>query len=168
MSAVDPKMDTLRLIAEMPFLDRLELSAVSGRRQQRVYEETAVLRRTGLVGTVPHATTLMSPTRRLYVTRGGLRQLAEGRGYWHRGAATQVPRISPLPVTSAGEAGRRRHHLQGGVVRGLGYGASETEVVQERASGCSPHTLRRQDPGNITPGSHLGQDGILPQGLEAP
>ena len=77
---MDPNFHTLRLIAEMPLLDRLELSAVSGRRQQRVYEETAVLRRTGLVGTVPHATALMSPTRRLYVTRGGLRQLAEEEG----------------------------------------------------------------------------------------
>ncbi len=80
MSATLPNFDTLRLIAEMPFLDRLELSAVSGRRQQRVYEETAVLRRTGLVGTVPHATALMSPTRRLYVTREGLRQFAEDEG----------------------------------------------------------------------------------------
>ena len=80
MSATLPNFDTLRLIAEMPFLDRLELSAVSGRRQQRVYEESAVLRRTGLVGTVPHATALMSPTRRLYITREGLRQLAEDEG----------------------------------------------------------------------------------------
>ena len=76
-SAMDPNFHTLRLIAEMPFLDRLELSAVYGRRQQRVYEETAVLRRTGLVGTVPHATALMSPTSRLYLTREGLRHLAE-------------------------------------------------------------------------------------------
>ncbi len=80
MSATDPKFHTLRLIAEMPFLDRLELSAVSGRRQQRVYEETAMLRRTGLVSTVPHATALMSPTSRLYLTREGLRQLAEDEG----------------------------------------------------------------------------------------
>ena len=74
---MDPNFDILRLIAEMPLLDRLELSAVSGRRQQRVYEETAVLRRAGLVGTVPHATALMSPTRRLYLTREGLHQLAK-------------------------------------------------------------------------------------------
>ncbi len=80
MSATDPKFHPLRLIAEMPFLDRLELSAVSGRRQQRVYEETAMLRRTGLVSTVPHATALMSPTSRLYLTREGLRQLAEDEG----------------------------------------------------------------------------------------
>ena len=77
---MDPNFDTLRLIAEMPFLDRLELSAVSGRRQQRVYEDTSVLRRTGLVGTIPHASALMSPTSRLYVTREGLRQLAEDEG----------------------------------------------------------------------------------------
>ena len=77
---MDPNFDILRLIAEMPFLDRLELSAVSGRRQQRVYEETAALRRTDLVGTVPHATALMSPTSRLYLTREGLRQLAEDEG----------------------------------------------------------------------------------------
>ena len=77
---MDPNFHILRLIAEMPFLDRLELSAVSGRRQQRVYEETAVLRRAGLVGTVPHATALMSPTRRLYLTREGLRHLAEDEG----------------------------------------------------------------------------------------
>ena len=77
MSLSQPNFDTLRLIAEMPFLDRPELSAVSGKRQQRVYDETAVLVRTGLVGIVPHSTPLMSHTRRLYVTLEGLRQLAE-------------------------------------------------------------------------------------------
>lgn len=76
MSATKPNFDTLRLIAEMPFLDRLEWSAVSGRPQQRVYEDVAPLGRAGLVATVPHSTPLMSPTRRLYVTLRGLRRLA--------------------------------------------------------------------------------------------
>lgn len=77
MSATKPDFDTLRLLAEMPFMDRLELSAVSGRPQQRVYEDVAALGRAGLVATVPHSTPLMSPTRRLYVTPRGLRRLAD-------------------------------------------------------------------------------------------
>lgn len=80
MSATKSNFDTLRLIAEMPLMDRLEWSAVSGRPQQRVYEDVAALGRTGLVATVPHSTPLMSPTRRLYITEAGLRSLAGEEG----------------------------------------------------------------------------------------
>ncbi len=80
MSATKPNFDTLRFIAEMPFMDRLELSAISGKPQQRVYEDVSVLGRAGLVDTIPHSTPLLSPTRRLYVTLRGLRRLADDEG----------------------------------------------------------------------------------------
>ena len=64
----------------MPFLDRLELAAVSGVPDRSVYNAVAALERQGLVASLPHATALLHRTRRYYLNNAGLRRLAEIEG----------------------------------------------------------------------------------------
>ena len=68
--------DILRRLAEMPFLDRLELAAVSGRSRGAVYEAIAKLTAWGMVDAIPHASPLIPPVRRYCLTADGLRGLA--------------------------------------------------------------------------------------------
>ena len=73
-------MGALRALAAMPFLDRLELAAVSGASERTTHDAVSSLLRRGLVGSVRHATELIAPTNRFYVTASGLRLLAEAEG----------------------------------------------------------------------------------------
>ena len=75
MRPVDGEM--LRLLAGMPFLDRLEMAAVSGWSRGAVYKAVPRLEDAGLIGSVPHGTILTSPTRRFHPTAAGLRRLAK-------------------------------------------------------------------------------------------
>ncbi|MYE31317.1 MAG: hypothetical protein F4X80_01365, partial [Chloroflexi bacterium] len=68
--------DVLRLLAEMPFVDRLELAAISGWSRGAVYESLAVLEDAGLAAALPHATVDVPPTRRFHLTARGLRKLS--------------------------------------------------------------------------------------------
>ena len=68
--------DLLRRLTDMPFLDRLELVAISGWSRDTVYRGLRRLEDAGLVAPVPHGTDLIAPTRRFYVTAAGLRALA--------------------------------------------------------------------------------------------
>ncbi len=70
----------LRLLANMPFLDRIELSHVSGEANQRVYEELADLQEIGVVDCVAHGSPLLAPTRRFYLTSKGVEWLADIEG----------------------------------------------------------------------------------------
>ena len=72
--------EALRRLAEMPFLDRLELAAVSGRSRGAVYEAIAKLTAWGMVDAIPHASPLIPPVRRYHLTAEGLRRLAAGEG----------------------------------------------------------------------------------------
>ena len=69
--------EALRRLAEMPFLDRLELAAVSGRSRGAVYEAIAKLTAWGMVDAIPHASPLITPTSRYHLTAEGLRGLAD-------------------------------------------------------------------------------------------
>ena len=69
--------ELLRRLASMPFLDRLDMVAVSGRSRGAVYEGVRKLEDEGLAAPVPHATDLIPPTRRFHLTAAGLLQLAE-------------------------------------------------------------------------------------------
>ena len=80
MSAGVPHPETLRRLAAMPFLDRLELAAVSGVPDRSAYNAVAALERQGLVASLPHATALLRLTRRYYLNNAGLRLLAEVEG----------------------------------------------------------------------------------------
>ena len=75
MRPVDGEL--LRLLAHMPFLDRLEAVAVSGWSTGAVYKAVRRLEDAGLIAPVPHATDLTPPTRRFHLTAAGLRRLAE-------------------------------------------------------------------------------------------
>ena len=70
------KRELLGLLSHMPFLDRLEMVAVSGWSRGAVYEAVRQLEDAGLVGSVPHAVDPIAPTRRFHLTANGLRLLA--------------------------------------------------------------------------------------------
>ncbi len=72
--------ELLRLLAELPFLDRLEAAAVSGRSRGAVYAAMAALEEGGLAASLPHASGLVAPTRRYALTAAGVRRLAAGEG----------------------------------------------------------------------------------------
>ncbi len=67
----------LRRLAETPFADRLDLAALSGWSRGAVYAGVDRLQDWGMAGAIPHATPLLAPTRRYYVTTHGLERLAE-------------------------------------------------------------------------------------------
>ncbi len=69
--------DALRRLADMPFLDRLELAALTGWSRGAVYDAVAGLEREGMVESVPHASPLVPPTRRHVLTAAGVERLAE-------------------------------------------------------------------------------------------
>ncbi len=78
MSPVDIQL--LRIMAGMPFLDRLDMAAILGRSRGAVYEAVRRLEDRGLVAAVPHATDLVPPTRRFHLTTAGLLRVAEEEG----------------------------------------------------------------------------------------
>ena len=80
MSNGEIHLETLRRLAAMPFLDRLEMAAVSGVPDRSVYHAVAALERRGLVACLPHATALLRRTRRYFPTDAGLRRLAGVEG----------------------------------------------------------------------------------------
>ena len=69
--------DALRRLADMPFLDRLELAALTGWSRGAVYQAVGKLEREGMVKSVPHASPLVAPTRRHALTAAGVDRLAE-------------------------------------------------------------------------------------------
>ena len=71
------RAELLRRLVAMPFLDRLEMAAVSGWSQSAVYEAVRKLEDAGLIASVPHGTDLVPPTRRFHLTAAGLRRLAQ-------------------------------------------------------------------------------------------
>lgn len=72
--------DILNLLASMPFLDRLEMVALSGRSRGAVYEAADKLEAAGLVESIPHGNSLIPPTRRYSLTSAGLHRLARTTG----------------------------------------------------------------------------------------
>ena len=78
MRPVDAEL--LRLLADMPFLDRLEAVAVSGWSRGAVYGALRRLEDAGLAAPVPHATDLTAPTRRFHLTAAGLLLLGQEEG----------------------------------------------------------------------------------------
>ena len=69
--------DALRRLADMPFLDRLELAAFTGWSRGAVYDAVARLEREGMVAAVPHASPLVPPTRRHALTAAGVDRLTQ-------------------------------------------------------------------------------------------
>ncbi len=72
--------DILRTLASMPFLERLEMVAVTGWSRGAVYEAVAALESGGFCGSALHALDPLPPARRFHLTARGLRRLAEEEG----------------------------------------------------------------------------------------
>ena len=72
--------DLLRALASMPFLNRLEMVAVTGWSRGAVYEAIEKLESGGLCASVLHATELLPQARRFHLTATGLRRLADEEG----------------------------------------------------------------------------------------
>ena len=68
--------ELLRLLAQMPFLDRLEMAALAGRSRGGVYRAVGRLEDCGLAASVLHGTPLLPPTRRYHLTEVGVNALA--------------------------------------------------------------------------------------------
>ena len=80
MSGAELQARLLHRLAAMPFLDRLELAAVTGASERAAYYATAALEDAGLAAALPHASDLIRPTRRFYLTARGLRRMAADEG----------------------------------------------------------------------------------------
>ena len=89
MRPVDGEL--LRLLADMPFLDRLEMVAVSGWSRGGVYRAVPRLEDAGLIASVPHGTELVPPTRRFHLTAAGLRRLAHAENAALEGLLLDLP-----------------------------------------------------------------------------
>ena len=80
MTLTDCETGLLRRLAETPFADRLDLAALSGWSRGAVYAGMDKLTERGMVDAIPHATPLLSPTRRFCLTAHGLHVLAGVEG----------------------------------------------------------------------------------------
>ena len=84
--------EMLRALAEMPFIDRTDLAAVTGWSRGAVYGAVAGLDRDGLCDAVPHATGLFPAAERFHLTAAGLERLAADEGI----SADQLVRAHPV------------------------------------------------------------------------
>ena len=80
MRLTECQEELLGHLAAMPFLDRLEVVAVSGWSRSSIYESVEKFEAEGLAASVPHATDVTPPTRRFHLTQSGLRRLAGDEG----------------------------------------------------------------------------------------
>ena len=76
MNSKSHELEMLRLLASMPFLDRLGMAQVSALSRSVVYETVVDMERAGLLASAPHATELTSPSRRYCLTAEGVNELA--------------------------------------------------------------------------------------------
>ena len=68
--------DLLRLLADLPLADRIELARLSHWSERAVYQCLGDLRRAGLVEDLAHASELIRPTRRFLLSARGIERLA--------------------------------------------------------------------------------------------
>ena len=166
MRPVDGEL--LRLLGDMPFLDRLEAAAVSGWSSGAVYKAVPRLEDAGLIASVPHGTELVSPTRRFHLTAAGLRRLAREQGMALEVLLPSRPRLGPVAARAPGTARRpgrrlppRLHHIQHRLPSAL-------PLVSRHADGRRPDSARRQDRRHRPAGTHVRQDGLQQAALATP
>ena len=80
MSEAERDVDALRVLAAMPFLDRLELAVVAGVSEGTAHNALSRLQSDGLVDCIRHAALLTASTCRWRVTADGLHRLADQTG----------------------------------------------------------------------------------------
>ena len=167
MSAGRRELGTLRQLAATPFIDRLELAAVSGASDRSAYDAVARLERRGLASSVPHATDLLRSTRRFFLTSAGVRSLASLgdvdldrvlRTYpvsarWRRILMERLDAVAVVYRLScfiAAEQGPVALHW---------YRAAPLDIAIELP--------RWKDPGRRQAGDHVGQDELFEAALAA-
>ena len=148
-------LETLRRLAAMPFLDRLELAAVSGLPDRSAYNAVAALDRRGLVASLPHTTPLLRLTRRYFLTADGLGQLAEVEGL------TLDELLRRRPVS----AGWRRILLQRLDAVAVIYRLTSSVAAIEGIAGFRWYRGLPLDAGIVLPGGRA--IGVVRQGLTA-
>ena len=84
--------EILRALASMPFIDRMDLAAVSGWSRGAVYEAVDRLDRGGFCDAVTHATGLFPATERFHLTAAGLERLAAEEGI----SLDELVRLQPV------------------------------------------------------------------------
>ena len=84
--------EMLRALAEMPFIDRSGLAAVTGRSRGAVHGAVANLDRDGLCDAVTHATGLLPAAERFHLTAAGLERLAGDEGI----SVEELLRVRPI------------------------------------------------------------------------
>ena len=84
--------EVLRALAAMPFIDRMDLAAVSGWSRGAVYEAMDRLDSGGYCDAVPHATGLQPATERFHLTAAGLERLATEEGL----SVEELVRLRPV------------------------------------------------------------------------
>lgn len=84
--------DLLNQLAQTPFLDRIELAALSGWSQSAVYRHCTLMERDGLLERVAHTTAVIPMSVRFCLSAAGVRRLAHDRG----ASVEQQLRRSPL------------------------------------------------------------------------
>ncbi|MCY3559225.1 MAG: replication-relaxation family protein [Chloroflexi bacterium] len=72
--------DLLRLVAELPVADRIELARLSRWSERAVYQRLGDLERAGLVESLAHASESIRPTRRFLLSEAGIKRLALSSG----------------------------------------------------------------------------------------
>ena len=80
MRALEWDRLALRGLAAMPFLDRLDLAALTGMYEEAAHNALDRLRREGLADSIRHAAPFTPSTRRWYPTAEGIRRLALENG----------------------------------------------------------------------------------------
>ncbi len=114
MRAGERERQALRVLAAIPFLDRLELAAVAGMYEEASHNALDRLRREGLADFISHAAPLTATTRRWRLTGDGLRRLALEDGMGVERLLRTHP-VSGLAARPAGAAGRRGRNLPAGL-----------------------------------------------------
>ena len=165
MSAAERDLPILRRLASMPFLDRLELAAVSGTADRSAYAAVSALERRGLAASVIHASDLLRATRRYWLTAAGLRRLAEAEGIAPDELLRAYPRLGPAASHPHGETGRGGRHLQAGLVHRRRVRSRGAALVQVRAPRCRHNASRRTHRGCGQAGTDVGQDGLFEAAL---
>ena len=84
--------EILRALASMPFIDRLDLAAVSGWSRGAVYEAVERLDSGGYCDAVTHATGLFPAAERFHLTAAGLERLAAEEGV----SVDELVRLRPV------------------------------------------------------------------------
>ncbi|MDE2892181.1 MAG: replication-relaxation family protein [Chloroflexota bacterium] len=94
--------DLLRLVAELPLADRIELARLSRWSERAVYQRLGGLERAGLVESVAHASESISPTRRYLLSEAGVKRLALSNGCRAKEILAEHPVSQPWQRTLLG------------------------------------------------------------------